>query len=111
MSWPSKICLGKSPYKQTHRLIYCKTSLSSSRTVAKTTLLGTLHPQNCIIVHFNFVLFWNHCIVVPAPPEVEEELDTEPPEAAAAAAAQPLEPQAVEVDVEAAAAGPVAAGG
>ncbi len=41
---------------------------------------------------------------IPAPPEVEEELETEPPEAAAAAAAQPLGPHAVEVEVEAGAA-------
>ena len=51
----------------------------------------------------NPLSFHNNIIkvcILPAPPDVDEELATEPPDAAAAAAAQPLEPQEVEVEVE-----------
>ncbi len=65
---------------------------------------GTYTRQHLTLQHIQYTvkkfnLFYSG--LIPAPPEVEEELETAPPEAAAAAAAQPLEPQAVEVEVEA----------
>ena len=53
---------------------------------------------------FNYLLYkylFPKVISVKVPPDVDEELETAPPEAAAAAAAHPDEPHVVEVEVEA----------